>query len=95
VGGNPNPKDPDSMFKYLRLRGTVPDGSVVTVEPGLYFCEFIIRPFLEDEKHGRFIDKEVLDGYWDVGGVRIEGTFYIEKSHLSVTDHLNRQPLHH
>lgn len=35
TGGNPNPNDPDKLFRYLRLRGTVPTGSVVTVEPGV------------------------------------------------------------
>jgi len=93
TGGNPNYNDPDPMFRFLRVRGTVPAGSVVTVEPGvsfflciiiivvfmcsffsdkqqLYFCRFIIEPYLADEKQARFIDAAVLDKYWDVGGVR-------------------------
>jgi Xaa-Pro dipeptidase len=37
-----------------------------------YFCEWIITPYLHDGVHGKFIDKKVLDKYWDVGGVRIE-----------------------
>ena len=37
VGGNPNPEDKDRLFRYLRLRGRVPAGSVVTVEPGVSF----------------------------------------------------------
>jgi len=71
--GNPNYDDPDPMFKYLRKRGVLPAGAVITVEPGIYFCEFIIGPYLEDEKHAKYIDKDVLNKYWDVGGVRIEG----------------------
>lgn len=47
-------------------------GMVLTVEPGIYFCEWIIKPYLSDPKHKDFIDSEVLDRYWDVGGVRIE-----------------------
>lgn len=35
TGGNPNYEDKDSMFKYLRVRGHLPAGSVVTVEPGV------------------------------------------------------------
>jgi Xaa-Pro dipeptidase len=35
TGGNPNYEDKDPMFKYLRLRGHLPAGSVVTVEPGV------------------------------------------------------------
>lgn len=70
VGGNPNRGDKDALFRYLRLRGVIPAGSVVTVEPGVYFCEFIIRPYLDDPVHSKFIDAAVLDRYWDVGGVR-------------------------
>ena len=73
TGGNANYSDPDPMFAYLRVRGTVPAGAVITVEPGIYFCEFILQPYLDDEKgKGKYIDKKVLDKYWDVGGVRIE-----------------------
>jgi Xaa-Pro dipeptidase len=70
TGGNPNYADEDPMFRYLRVRGTVPAGSVVTVEPGIYFCQFIIEPYLKDPKHAEFIDADVLEKYWDVGGVR-------------------------
>lgn len=36
----------------------------------VYFCKFIIDPYLEDPEQSKFIDKAVLDKYWDVGGVR-------------------------
>jgi len=39
VGGNPNRGDKDALFRYLRLRGVIPAGSVVTVEPGVYLAE--------------------------------------------------------
>lgn len=73
VGGKPDYGDQDTMFRYLRVRGKLPEGSVITVEPGVYFCRFIIEPYLKDEKHKGFIDESVLERYWDVGGVRIEG----------------------
>ena len=79
TGGNANYEDEDPMFRYLRVRGTVPEGAVVTVEPGVYFCRFIVEPYLRDEKHGRFIDEEVLERYWDVGGVRIEDDVVITR----------------
>lgn len=37
TGGNPNYADKDPMFKYLRVRGHLPAGSVITVEPGVRF----------------------------------------------------------
>lgn len=77
TGGNPNYSDKDIMFKYLRVRGKLPAGSVVTVEPGIYFCNFIIEPYLKDDNLSKYIDKDVLDRYWDVGGVRIEDNILI------------------
>ncbi|KAK6069933.1 metallopeptidase family M24 [Seiridium cupressi] len=79
TGGHPNYSDPDPLFRYLRVRRNLPAGSVITVEPGIYFCEFIIRPYLKDPKHSQFIDENVLEGYWDVGGVRIEDNILITK----------------
>lgn len=35
VGGNANLDDSNSYFQYLRLRGPIPAGAVVTVEPGV------------------------------------------------------------
>ncbi|MCJ1420289.1 hypothetical protein MMC32_006646 [Xylographa parallela] len=72
TGGGADYADPDGMFRYLRVRGPLPAGSVVTVEPGIYFCRFIVEPYLVDPVHKEHIDKEVLDRYWEVGGVRIE-----------------------
>ncbi|KAF2836142.1 putative Xaa-Pro aminopeptidase pepP [Patellaria atrata CBS 101060] len=72
TGGHANYNDPDPMFRYLRTRGELPYHSMITVEPGIYFCEFIIKPYLHDDKHSKFINTDVLEDYWEVGGVRIE-----------------------
>ena len=40
TGGNANYADTDSMFRYLRVRGNLPAGSVITVEPGVRFPVF-------------------------------------------------------
>ena len=77
TGGHPDYSDADTMFKYLRKRGAVPANSVITVEPGIYFCRFIIEPQLKSSKHAQFIDTDVLDRYWQVGGVRLEDDILI------------------
>ncbi|EMR72617.1 putative xaa-pro dipeptidase protein [Eutypa lata UCREL1] len=87
TGGHPNYADPDPLFRYLRVRRNLPAGSVITVGPGIYFCEFIVRPYLKDPKHAKFIDEKVLDQYWDVGGVRIEDNLLITKDgSVNLTD---------
>jgi Xaa-Pro dipeptidase len=80
VGGQPKKDDKDVLFRYLRLRTTLPAGSVVTVEPGVYFCRFIIEPYLKDPKHSKYIDADVLEKYWEVGGVRIEDNVLVTES---------------
>jgi Xaa-Pro dipeptidase len=77
TGGNPNYADNDKMYRYLRVRGTLPAGSVITVEPGIYFCRFIIEPYLKDDAQSKYIDEKVLEKYWSVGGVRIEGMLFL------------------
>ncbi|KAI9702518.1 MAG: hypothetical protein M1836_000998 [Candelina mexicana] len=79
TGGHPNYGDKDAMFKYLRVRGKLPAGSIITVEPGIYFCRFIIEPYLKHPDHSRYINKAVLDQYWSVGGVRIEDDVLVTK----------------
>ena len=78
TGGHPDYDDEDDMFKYLRVRGVLPEGCVITVEPGIYFCRFIIEPILKEER-GKYVDKEVLDQYWEIGGVRIEDDVVVTK----------------
>jgi Xaa-Pro dipeptidase len=95
-GGNPQYSDSDPMFRYLRVRGTLPAGSIITVEPGIYFCRFIIDPYLKDPAQSKFIDEAVLEKYWTVGGVRIEGErcTRFRKHSRSCTDFRRRCPGH-
>lgn len=79
VGGFANYEDPDPMFRYLRVRGNVPADAVITNEPGVYFCRFIIGPYLKDDTHGKYIDEGVLERYWQVGGVRIEDDVLVKE----------------
>ncbi|KAF2864510.1 hypothetical protein K470DRAFT_224632 [Piedraia hortae CBS 480.64] len=76
VGGNVPEKETDEFFKYLRIRGRVPAGAVVTNEPGVYFRE-ALRKEVERGMWEGVVDRETLWRYWDVGGVRIEDDYVV------------------
>ncbi|SPO04534.1 related to Probable Xaa-Pro aminopeptidase GLRG_02280 [Cephalotrichum gorgonifer] len=54
-------------------RQRLEENMIVTIEPGIYFCrEYLEGNFINHPVHSRFIDKDVLEKYYPVGGVRIE-----------------------
>lgn len=71
TAGRPNYEDKDPMYRYLRLRRTLEENMVLTIEPGCYFNKYLLDHFIEPEQE-KFLDRAVLDKYWTVGGVRIE-----------------------
>jgi Xaa-Pro dipeptidase len=73
-------------IRYLRMRRELQAGFVVTVEPGVYFCDFLIDPVLNDSKTGQYINKEALNKYKSVGGVRIEDNIVItQEGYVNLT----------
>ncbi|QYT02655.1 Aminoacylproline aminopeptidase [Trichoderma simmonsii] len=59
--------------KALKERQVLEPNMIVTVEPGIYFCrEYIEGYYLANPDHAKFINKDVLEGYYTVGGCRIE-----------------------
>lgn len=68
LASRPEGPSDDPLAKYLRFRRTLEEGNVITIEPGIYFNPFLLKPFTESP----FIDQDILKRYMPVGGVRIE-----------------------
>ena len=79
VGGNANYEDENEYFRYLRVRGTLPAGAVITNEPGVYFRKFPFEAELKEGKWDDVVDQKVLANYWEVGGVRIEDDILVKE----------------
>lgn len=57
---------------------------VVTVEPGIYFNEVSLSMGYNSTTQGPHLNKEVIDQYMNVGGVRIEDTILITEDGYKV-----------
>ncbi|TAQ83358.1 hypothetical protein B7494_g8317 [Chlorociboria aeruginascens] len=70
----------DWFTVYHRIqRGPSPNAAsilapnmVITVEPGLYFSRYAIDFYTKDERYSQYINTDLLEKYYPVGGVRIE-----------------------
>ncbi|KAG0047988.1 hypothetical protein BGZ83_007077 [Gryganskiella cystojenkinii] len=68
-------------LKYLRMRRKMEPGFVVTVEPGVYFTEYILEETRNDEKLSKYVDWQVLESRFQrLGGVRIEDCVVITET---------------
>lgn len=67
------------------------EGNIITIEPGIYFREFLLKKGFEEEKVKQYLNKEKLEKYFDFGGVRIEDDVLVTKdSFINMNEDLPR-----
>lgn len=90
VGGHANYDDPNPMLRYLRLRRKLETGMVVTDEPGIYFSPFLIEKITKEQE--KYVNKEIVDKYMYIGGVRIEDDILVTKDGYENMTHITSDP---
>ncbi|CAK9294035.1 unnamed protein product [Gordionus sp. m RMFG-2023] len=93
VGGYPEgeKRSEEPGISALRTKRILQTGMVLTVEPGCYFIEPLLKKALSDEKLSKFLVEAKLDFLKNFGGVRIEDEIYIDKDcAVLLTDYLPR-----
>jgi len=65
---------------FLRFAKQLKPGYVLTVEPGCYFIPALIDRWREQQLHAEFINFDMLAGYREFGGIRIEDDILITEN---------------
>ena len=64
---------------------------IITVEPGLYFIDHIIKTSLSNPDMAKYLNKDKIDEYMETGGVRLEDDVLVTKDGIENLTHIPRK----
>ena len=65
---------------------------MITVEPRCYFIDALLVPAMENANTSKFFNREIVDRFKKIGGVRIESDVVLYLLNLTVTQVQNFLP---
>ncbi|CDJ42604.1 prolidase, putative [Eimeria tenella] len=82
VGGFTPSSPPSDLpgLRYLRTTRTLEEGMCITVEPGCYFVDHLLKQAAKNASQAHLLDFAVIEKYKFVGGVRLEDDVLITRN---------------
>ncbi|CAF2512421.1 unnamed protein product [Rotaria sp. Silwood2] len=81
VGGYLDPQTRSILpgLKSLRTNRLLKERMCITIEPGIYFNQALLNDAYNNDELNKFLNKNIIDKYLHIGGVRIEDNIVITK----------------
>jgi Xaa-Pro dipeptidase len=67
----------DVGFLSYKSEKILEPGMLITVEPGIYFIDFVLEKAFKDPIQSKYVNEDVVRQYMGMGGVRIEDDVFI------------------
>ena len=85
------PRSKELGLSSLRSARILTKNTVMTVEPGIYFNQYLLEKGFKDEKVSKYFVQDKVKEYYDFGGVRIEDDIYVtENGCVNMTEKMPR-----
>ncbi len=81
----------EAGLRSLRTRRVVQEGMILTVEPGCYFIDFIIKNALDNPETAKYLNADRIKEFMEVGGVRLEDDVVVRKNGPEMLSSLPRK----
>jgi Xaa-Pro dipeptidase len=83
IGGHQSDQEgsilsPPELHPFLRLTRTLEENNVLTIEPGIYFIDMLLKK-AKSEEIGEYINWSRVDDFKPYGGIRIEDNIVVKK----------------